>query len=594
MSNSNQPQTNSINYISQMDQIPQKPYEKLRRLKSESIIRPNYPFETKLSKQELKRMKKEENKRKKEERKQKQMEEKLRKKELRLQKKKSIRVVDDQNIVNKPQKSVPKTRSRSKSFKNQKRRPLNLRVEKYQFETRANPETEKKTETETEKKPFSTSQSSPTLPQLLSEKAKIENETTKEMQSKKDQLKNLLLLDNDPYKEPIKNQRNQQKKLNDPQLFLAQDQDNQHSISQANPNGLRLTHALARQVSIDIGSFFQNKEQSLENIKKNQVSISNKKDHIATPTKFRNKKSKKARRKSRKFDIDNKVLLNIVVDENLILIDEFAKEIRTVQNSDQISDILVKLFESEHLLIELLKFSILKEIENTQYISQILKEPIKKFIEDSIIIQNQEFQNENENENENQNNNQEFLNENKKDNKENLIEKVQFLLYTITSQPENCPKYLQEICHFIRTRVHNKFPEMDLRTVGGFFFLRLICPALTNPQEHGITTEKLPSLAQRGLIQASKILQALSNNSTFNEQSSMFSLNEFINEKMDETNKFLETISNSCVVKDLLSVHLNFSEQEIQENLEQLKELLKENPNILKIVEKFKKQKKAF
>jgi hypothetical protein len=47
--------------------------------------------------------------------------------------------------------------------------------------------------------------------------------------------------------------------------------------------------------------------------------------------------------------------------------------------------------------------------------------------------------------------------------------------------------------------------------VGGFFFLRLMCPSITNPHVYGLLENPPDETVQRYLVLLSKILQSIAN-----------------------------------------------------------------------------------
>jgi hypothetical protein len=65
----------------------------------------------------------------------------------------------------------------------------------------------------------------------------------------------------------------------------------------------------------------------------------------------------------------------------------------------------------------------------------------------------------------------------------------------------------------IAVQVPKKFKDSSAiyKGVGGFYFLRLICPAITNPRFYGLLTDSPNDDMQRCLILLSKILQNISN-----------------------------------------------------------------------------------
>jgi len=85
------------------------------------------------------------------------------------------------------------------------------------------------------------------------------------------------------------------------------------------------------------------------------------------------------------------------------------------------------------------------------------------------------------------------------------------------------------VLRYIKKSVRQHHEDFDLQPyIGGFFFLRFICPSIVVPSIIGI--HEVPSQeAQRGLILVAKVLQNMSNSISFGEKESyMVELNEMI------------------------------------------------------------------
>jgi hypothetical protein len=67
-----------------------------------------------------------------------------------------------------------------------------------------------------------------------------------------------------------------------------------------------------------------------------------------------------------------------------------------------------------------------------------------------------------------------------------LIGIVQSLLDEIFGSANQFPSSLKMILQDLQYMVKERFPEMEYEIVGGFFFLRFLCPALVAPETYGI------------------------------------------------------------------------------------------------------------
>ena len=47
-------------------------------------------------------------------------------------------------------------------------------------------------------------------------------------------------------------------------------------------------------------------------------------------------------------------------------------------------------------------------------------------------------------------------------------------------------RVIRKICAELRRTVQERFPESTYSVVGGFFFLRFVCPAIVSPEGFGV------------------------------------------------------------------------------------------------------------
>ena len=76
---------------------------------------------------------------------------------------------------------------------------------------------------------------------------------------------------------------------------------------------------------------------------------------------------------------------------------------------------------------------------------------------------------------------------------------------------EDCPTALRQVFQAAQQETVARFPDMKLTVVGGFFFLRFVCPSLVAPEGYGLSEQVPDTKARRSLILVSKILQNLAN-----------------------------------------------------------------------------------
>jgi hypothetical protein len=130
--------------------------------------------------------------------------------------------------------------------------------------------------------------------------------------------------------------------------------------------------------------------------------------------------------------------------------------------------------------------------------------------------------------------------ENIEENQTTLLLTAKETIQRILRAAEDCPMYskffkflnnlngsriMKALFHIASEEVIKKFPSAKMSTIGGFFFLRFLCPALVVPDGYGIiegrrkrvlrveakhlVVAKLSEKSRRSLILLSKILQVI-------------------------------------------------------------------------------------
>ncbi len=103
---------------------------------------------------------------------------------------------------------------------------------------------------------------------------------------------------------------------------------------------------------------------------------------------------------------------------------------------------------------------------------------------------------------------------------------------------------IRQLCTILCEEVQLRFPSFDSSSVlGGFVFLRYICPALVSPEAHLQNTGTLTNELRRGLILSSKIIQNIANRAEFGaKEAYMGGLNEFVTQSTPAVNNFLRSL----------------------------------------------------
>lgn len=128
-------------------------------------------------------------------------------------------------------------------------------------------------------------------------------------------------------------------------------------------------------------------------------------------------------------------------------------------------------------------------------------------------------------------------------NSEHIAKLSDRFLKRILESP-SVPAEFRTICSDLRAIVGKKFQDFWPRAVGGFFFLRFICPAIASPTTTGLMNSGLliSKNARRTLILVTKVLQNVANQTAFNEPW-MSQAEECVKENIPLVEKFLEGIS---------------------------------------------------
>ncbi|KAG9027475.1 Ras GTPase activating protein ira2 [Tulasnella sp. JGI-2019a] len=104
------------------------------------------------------------------------------------------------------------------------------------------------------------------------------------------------------------------------------------------------------------------------------------------------------------------------------------------------------------------------------------------------------------------------------------------------------PPIFREVCHHIATTVTAMYPEAKYAAVGGFMFLRFICPAIISPSSVDIELPPDNPSMQRGLVLITKIIQNLANNILFGKEAFMTNMNGFLSKNIMPVTRFLSEI----------------------------------------------------
>ncbi|XP_068124583.1 neurofibromin isoform X4 [Hyperolius riggenbachi] len=241
---------------------------------------------------------------------------------------------------------------------------------------------------------------------------------------------------------------------------------------------------------------------------------------------------------------------------------------------DELARVLVTLFDSRHLLYQLLWNMFSKEVEladsmqtlfrgnslaskimtfcfkvyGATYLQKLL-DPLLRMILTSPEWQHVSFEVDSSR-----------LDgiESLEDNQRCLLQMTEKFFHAIINSTHEFPTQLRSVCHCLYQVVSQRFPQNSIGAVGSAMFLRFINPAIVSPYEAGILEKKPPPRIERGLKLMSKILQSIANHVLFTKEEHMRPFNEFVKNNFDAARRFFFDIANNCPPSDTVNHSLSF------------------------------------
>ncbi|XP_042153466.1 neurofibromin-like isoform X3 [Oncorhynchus tshawytscha] len=262
---------------------------------------------------------------------------------------------------------------------------------------------------------------------------------------------------------------------------------------------------------------------------------------------------------------------------------------------DELARVLVTLFDSRHLLYQLLWNMFSKEVEladsmqtlfrgnslaskimtfcfkvyGAAYLQKLL-EPLLKGVVTTPEWHNISFE---------VDTTRLEQSENLEENQRNLLQITDRFFLAIINSSSEFPPQLRSVCHClyqatchslltkatVKDRKENKkavvsqrFPQDSIGAVGSAMFLRFINPAIVSPYEAGILDEKPPPRIERGLKLMSKILQSIANHVLFTKEEHMRPFNDFVKSNFDAARRFFLDIASDSPPSDSVNHSLSF------------------------------------
>lgn len=120
---------------------------------------------------------------------------------------------------------------------------------------------------------------------------------------------------------------------------------------------------------------------------------------------------------------------------------------------------------------------------------------------------------------------------------------VQKLFGGICRNHKALPEEIRSILRAVRNNVYEQFPDMEFRSVGGFLFLRLICPSILTPCAYGLMEEMPLGDSMRRLVLVGKLMQNLANNTPpGTKETHMVRFNDFVRSNQDKLRVYLNNL----------------------------------------------------
>ncbi|XP_016516898.1 neurofibromin isoform X3 [Poecilia formosa] len=148
--------------------------------------------------------------------------------------------------------------------------------------------------------------------------------------------------------------------------------------------------------------------------------------------------------------------------------------------------------------------------------------------------------------------------ENLEENQRNLLQITERFFQAIIGSSSDFPPQLRSVCHCLYQVVSQRFPQNSIGAVGSAMFLRFINPAIVSPYEAGILDKKPLPRVERGLKLMSKILQSIANHVLFTKEEHMRPFNDFVKSNFDSARRFFLDIASDSPPSDSVNHSLSF------------------------------------
>ncbi|RLN69198.1 hypothetical protein BBJ28_00015217 [Nothophytophthora sp. Chile5] len=182
-------------------------------------------------------------------------------------------------------------------------------------------------------------------------------------------------------------------------------------------------------------------------------------------------------------------------------------------------------------------------------------------------------------------------------NAENLMRACQHIIDSILKNAHCIPSSYFHICSHLNSKVISRFDgskegveaedasTLTRSVIGGFLFLRFVCPAITTPHLYGLTKQLPPPETRRVLVLVTKLLFKTATGVKFGEREPQFQvLNPFIEKNSPAIQQLFANLAMSpsqdideCFSSDSRKVYSHVSASQLEEDVAVIRSIAEKN-----------------
>ncbi|ETN03001.1 hypothetical protein F442_16259 [Phytophthora nicotianae P10297] len=179
----------------------------------------------------------------------------------------------------------------------------------------------------------------------------------------------------------------------------------------------------------------------------------------------------------------------------------------------------------------------------------------------------------------------------------NLMRTCQNIIDSIMKNTHCIPSSYFHICSHLNSKVISRFDgtkegveaedasTLTRSVIGGFLFLRFVCPAITTPHLYGLTKQLPPPETRRVLVLVTKLLFKTATGVKFGDREPQFKvLNPFIEKNSPAIQQLFANLAMSpsqdideCFAADSRKIYSNVSSSQLVEDLETIRSISEKN-----------------